>query len=244
MKIPLVYPKIPDGRLCPLNKCIVFEKYDGTNLHWVWKRDPGNTMTFTQSGGTWTHFGTRRDQFELTEQGIADFNAAHPGLEEAVPIFNRTYRKLGSYPIPHKYGPEQGNEVTLFTEFLGDKSFAGTHQVDDPKRLILIDVATTYKNLGIVSPGSFYGDYGQFDDHPGNTAGTKIPEYHIASILYSGKYTGQLVEEIRRGKYKVNEGVVCKGMYDGKVYMVKIKTNAYMERLKSEFKDKWKNYWE
>jgi len=239
MRVPLVYPKIPDGKLCPLTKCIAYEKYDGTNLHWIWKRNSNKP-----NDGTWTHFGTRRDQFELNEQGITDFNKAHPGLEEAVPIFNRTYRKLGSYPISHKYGPDVGNEVTLFTEFLGDKSFAGMHQSDDPKRLILIDVSVTYKNVGMVDPSQFCIDYGHFDDHPKNQAGSKIPEYHFSRFIYEGKYTGQFVEDVRTGKYNVGEGVVCKGMYAGKVHMVKIKTNAYMERLKVEFKDKWKNYWE
>ena len=28
------------------------------------------------------------------------------------------------------------------------------------------------------------------------------------------------------------------------LWMAKIKTNSYMERLKSEFQDNWKNYWE
>jgi len=230
MKVPLVYPKIQDSTACPLKKCIVFEKYDGTNLHWVWNKG-------------WTHFGTRRDRFELNEEGIAEFNAAHPGLEEAVPIFNKTYRELGKYPIPHKYAADDG-EVIIFTEFLGALSFAGTHQKNDPKRLILIDVATDYKGIGIVDPWSFAVDFGQFDDNPRNPAGSKIPEYHLAKIIYSGTYSGALSEDVRKGKYKVNEGVVCKGIVGDKLYMMKIKTNAYLERLKTEFKDNWGDYWE
>ena len=234
MKIPLAYPKIPDNTGCMLKKCVAFEKYDGTNLHWVWKREAND----------WTHFGTRRDQFELNDEGISDFNQAHPGLEEAIPIFNSTYRQLGKYPIPHKYAPDSGNEVIVFTEFLGPNSFAGSHQKDDQKQLILIDVATNYRNIGIVNTDSFYGDYGQFEDSPDNKAGSKIPEYHIARIVYQGNYSGQLVKDIQNGKYKVNEGVVIKGIIDGKVYMVKVKTNDYLKRLKFQFKDNWKDYWE
>jgi hypothetical protein len=49
-------------------QCIAFEKYDGTNLHWVWEIELG-----------WYAFGTRRRRFDLDEMGMAEFNAAHPG---------------------------------------------------------------------------------------------------------------------------------------------------------------------
>lgn len=77
-RVKLVYPKIPDSRNCPLTRCIAFEKYDGTNLHWVWEVELG-----------WYAFGTRRDRFDLDDMGIAEFNAAHPGLEEAPEIFQK-----------------------------------------------------------------------------------------------------------------------------------------------------------
>src|SRR4051812_4905814 len=75
----LHYPKIPDSRNCPGGPCIAFEKYDGTNLHWDWDRDFG-----------WHAFGTRRDQFNLTPDGIARFNQAHPGLEGCADLFGDT----------------------------------------------------------------------------------------------------------------------------------------------------------
>src|SRR4051812_33479077 len=37
----LHYPKIPGSRDCPGGRCLAFEKYDGTNLHWDWDRDIG-----------------------------------------------------------------------------------------------------------------------------------------------------------------------------------------------------------
>ena len=63
-KINLTYPKIQGSRDAPLKRCVAFEKYDGTNLHWLWLRDLG-----------WAAFGTRRDQFALDERGIAEFRA-------------------------------------------------------------------------------------------------------------------------------------------------------------------------
>src|ERR1700737_871249 len=91
----LHYPKIPSSEGCPGGRCIAFEKYDGTNLHWDWDRDFG-----------WHSFGTRRDSFDLPARGPRlrgipllgpaggeypsgrqRFDAAHPGLEEAVDVF-------------------------------------------------------------------------------------------------------------------------------------------------------------
>jgi len=223
MKIKLAYPKIPDTLDCPLKQCIAFEKLDGTNLHWVWNREKG-----------WHAFGTRRDRFNLDEQGIASFNQAHPGLEEAISLFRKSYEHLAEYPLKHKYGPisESTGDVILFTEFLGDKSFAGSHQKGDPKRLVLFDVMT---DKGITPPDQFVIDFGQFDD---------IPGYYIPQIVFSGKFSGQLFVDVRKNKFKVNEGVVVKGMFAGQVYMAKIKTTDYLERLKKEFKNDWKNYWE
>jgi LEA14-like dessication related protein len=44
---------------------------------------------------------------------------------------------------------------------------------------------------------------------------------------------------------QIAEGVVCKGMNrDGSVWMVKIKTYAYMQKLKQTFQQDWLNYWE
>jgi hypothetical protein len=75
----LHYPKIPGSRDCPGGGCVAFEKLDGTNLHWDWDRDFG-----------WHAFGTRRDEFNLTAQGVAAFAQKHAHLRESVDIFQAT----------------------------------------------------------------------------------------------------------------------------------------------------------
>jgi hypothetical protein len=214
-RIKLVYPKIPDSKNCPLKQCIAFEKYDGTNLHWVRDVELG-----------WYAFGTRRDRFDLDEMGIAEFNAAHPGLEEATIIFRKdfadtietVFRKNPQYNCP---------EITVFTEFLGANSFAGMHKKDDPKKLILFDVQT---DKGMISPEQFIRDFS---------------EVNIARVIYRGKLTGKFIDDVREGKYDVAEGVICKGSNSAnELWMVKIKTYAYMKRLQQAFKDDWENYWE
>lgn len=205
---------MPGSGEAPLGNCLAFEKYDGTNIHWVWDATLG-----------WYAFGTRRDRFDLDEEGIAEFNAAHPGLEECASVFLTSLANDLSTVLNELqyYNSEQ---LTVFTEFLGDNSFAGKHVASDEKRLVIIDILTS---IGFLAPETFVSDLG------------KLP---IARTVYRGKLTGKFAEEVREGRHGVAEGVVCKGVSDGKVWMVKIKTNAYMQRLKEAFAENWEDYWE
>lgn len=207
MKIDLIYPKIPENSDKFLGKCVAFEKYDGTNLHWIWDDWWG-----------WEAFGTRRTQFTFDEQGIKEFSKEHSELRLAPQIFKDTLKKqLDSFlrgSIKYrKFG------IILYTEFYGPNSFAGNHskidEENNSQKLIIIDVA--HSNGGFLSPQQFINDFSQFG---------------IADVIYEGKYTGQFTEDVRKGKYNVNEGVVCKGMVDNEVFMTKIKTNEYLRRLK------------
>ena len=85
----LHYPKMPGSGDAPLERCIAFEKYDGTNLHWDWDRDFG-----------WHAFGTRRDEFNLTDAGIAEFALRHAQLPQCVDVFQRTLGNELGPPLP------------------------------------------------------------------------------------------------------------------------------------------------
>ncbi|MDJ0650387.1 MAG: RNA ligase family protein [Xenococcaceae cyanobacterium MO_188.B19] len=215
-RVKLTYPKIPDSKNCPLEKCLAFRKYDGTNLHWIWENELG-----------WYGFGTRRNRYDLDEMGIAEFNLAHPGLEEAPNIFLRDLaRPLETiFRTNQKY---QSPEITVFTEFFGVNSFAGMHKQEDPKQLVLFDVET---DRGIVMPEEFIADFSSLK---------------IAEVIYRGKLTGKFIDDVRQGKYDVDEGVVCKGVSKttNNLWMIKIKTNSYMQKLKQAFQDDWEAYWE
>lgn len=213
----LYYPKIAGSRDAPLGRCVVFEKYDGTNLHWDWDRDFG-----------WHSFGTRRDEFDLSEPGAARFTAAHAHLHECVGIFRSTLAEvLEMVFMDHEtYRGIAG--FRAFTEFLGLNSFAGLHKADDPKRLVLFDVST--EASGMLGPERFVADFGH------------LP---IARVVYRGKLTGKFAEDVRNGEYDVSEGVVCKGGSGGAdLWMARIKTYAYLERLKRAFGERWEDYWE
>lgn len=220
MKIPLAYPKIPDTTNCPLTQCTALEKIDGTNLHFVWDQDSG-----------WTEFGTRRNRFSLNQNGINEFHHAHPGLSDCIDLFNEQIKPLGDYLLSAKYSTY--SEITIFTEYAGKQSFAGQHQPNDPKRLYVIDVLLDSEFLPLTN---FVTDFG---------TGLWLPLDCFPTIVYNGKYSGQFVQDIRSGKYPVNEGVIVRSPHPKhNSYRAKIKTHAYMERLQHEFKDNWHNYWE
>lgn len=106
-----------------------------------------------------------------------------------------------------------------------EHSFAGSH-ADEKKQEIIFDIMIDRE---FIQPLEFIDNFKSLD---------------IPKIIYKGKFSGQLVEDIRNGKYPLNEGAVIKGVHKDQVYMCKVKTNAYMERLKKEFGNKWEEYWE
>lgn len=228
----LHYPKTPGSAAAPLGRCVAFEKLDGTNLHWCWEPDFG-----------WHAFGTRRDQFNFTPEGITAFNRAHPGIEDAAPVFVATLAEPLDRLLRERFADRA---VKAFTEFVGPNSFAGAHKPDDPKRLVLFDV--WIEGQGFVAPKEFVAHFGH------------LP---TPRVVYEGKLTGAFLEAVREGKYGVAEGVVCKGGPDrpaqrntdvpagavasngtGDVWMVKVKTYTYLERLKATFGARWDEFWE
>ncbi|HYF62691.1 MAG TPA: RNA ligase family protein, partial [Herpetosiphonaceae bacterium] len=176
----------------------------------------------------WHSFGTRRDAFDLTARGIAAFAAAHEHLDAAADVFSASLadpieRIFQSLPFYQEFA-----EIRVFTEFFGPNSFAGLHKREDPKELRLFDVwAAPY---GFVGAARFVADF------------AAAP---AARKVYEGKLTGQFSEDVRAGRYNVQEGVVCKGGSGGAdVWMVKIKTQAYQARLRQAFAERWEDYWE
>ncbi len=217
MRAMLHYPKIPGSRHCPTGRCLAFEKYDGTSLHWDWDRDFG-----------WHAVGTRRDQFNLTPAGTEQFAQAHENLRPAPALFLGTLAEGLERVFRDNDNYRGFSSLKAFTEFLGPGSFAGLHRTDDNKGLILFDVWAD--GFGMVGPWQFVTDFGS------------LP---AARVVYEGRLTGKFADDVRTGKYGVAEGVVCKGGKGGPdLWMVKIKTNAYLERLKKAFAGRWEDYWE
>lgn len=109
-------------------------------------------------------------------------------------------------------------KATLFFEFWGDKSFAGNHNLNDTYRLTLID-CNPYKK-GWLDPRDFCKIFGDLDH---------------AKLLYNGTMNKEIVEDIKLSKYPgiTFEGVICKGLEKHNRTMFKIKTNAWIDKLKN-----------
>ena len=168
-------------------------------------------------------FGTRRDRYAYSDASLAQFHQDHPGLDGLDRAFEKIEQPLSDFLIKNYYGTK---EFIIFTEFHGHHSFAGTHDPKEEKKLTLFDVRIDGR---LMPPEQFIKLFEPFG---------------IPKVVFQGKFTGQLFVDVRQGKYPVGEGVVVKGVADNQVYMAKIKTNAYLEKLKSKFGDNWKEYWE
>jgi len=102
------------------------------------------------------------------------------------------------------------SEAIVFTEYYGPKTYAGNHVEGDEMRLVPIDLWK--KGLGFTPPDEF---------------SKLFPE---TRVVYRGKLSTQFVEDVRKGRLGVNEGVVCKGGTWGSVWYCKIKTDAWLAK--------------
>ena len=177
----------------------------------------GSNMRFEYSRKRgWYKFGTRTQLI----------NELDPVFGEAIPIFFETLAEGVEKVLRDRY--RERESAIVFAEFFGQKSFAGTHLAGDPKELVLFDV-NPYKD-GILGPREFVKSFGHLKS---------------AQVVYEGNFNDQLVDDVRNGRIEgLVEGVVCKGGSGHSLWMRKIKTNAYRERLERLYTEGWEKYWE
>lgn len=160
----------------------------------------------------WEKFGTRRHLFDQTD----------PVFGEAIPLF---LDRLGKEITDRVKDEHRGvQRITAFTEFFGPNSFAGSHVPGEPKELKLFDVFLFQK--GFIPPKKFVAMFGD------------LPQ--TAEVVYEGNVTKQLVMDVKKGKFKVDEGLILKGAD----FMVKVKTDEYFRRLRHKYPERWQEYGE
>jgi hypothetical protein len=166
----------------------------------------------------WHKFGTRHQLFDKT----------HEVFGSAVDIFLNKYAQ--TIEDLRKQEFRESQSVIVFCEFFGKESFAGQHKPDDPKDLMLFDV--NFHKRGIMSPRDFK-DFFEGKD--------------VAQVVYEGNLNEEFIAAVKENRLDgvtLNEGVVCKGGSGHDVWMAKIKTNQYFDKLKAVYADGWKQYWE
>jgi hypothetical protein len=116
----------------------------------------------------------------------------------------------------------QWRDAICFFELYGPSSFAGTHNFEEKLDVTLIDV-NPYKE-GILVPTEFIKLFGHLD---------------IPKVCYEGHVTTELFDKVKNSALNgmTFEGCVCKGNDDGKLIMFKIKSNAWLNKLKIYCKD-------
>lgn len=202
------YPSIINSSKAPRKSCVAFDKIDGSNLRFKYTLKQGFAL-----------FGSRT---QLIDE-------SHPHLGQGVTLFKKQYlNPLTDFLKSHK-DYRNFREVIVFAEFWGQNSFAGIHIPTDEKFLDFFDVLLGHKDRKFVSPKQFLKDFR--DD-----VGLPVP-----SVVYEGNLNDAFVKMVRDDQldYKLHEGVVCKGNESsgaarGGVWMCKIKTQKYLDKLKAK----------
>jgi hypothetical protein len=127
--------------------------------------------------------------------------------------------------------------ITVYGEFFGDGSFAGSHLPDKKYDVVMFDVNVHKK--GFVSPKEFHDVFGGMP---------------VAELVYVGNLNQEFIKSVQDGtfsieskypvKTRIPEGIVAKIGSGHHLKMFKIKTQAYREELKRVYTDQWTQFWE
>jgi len=210
------YWSIPGPSKGHHEKCHVYAKYDGSNLRLEWSKKRG-----------WYKFGTRKMMIDQS----------HPIYGNAIDLFLDKYEK----DLDHIFKSDKlfynVRNVVVFAEWFGSKSFAGQHFPDDEKDIVIFDVNLHQK--GFLDPKTFNT---VFD---GLKVAEEIQECNFGPALIENvKKENISIESMFKIKPEIPEGVICKGGKNHKLWMCKIKTERYKNKLKDFYEEDWEKYWE
>jgi hypothetical protein len=187
----------------------------GQHCYAFYKYDGSNLRFEWSKKQGWYKYGTRNRLFDKTD----------PDFGSAIELFMNTYADgLAKVFAGKEY--RNSDRAIVFAEFFGPNSFAGSHVATDTKQLMLFDVNLHKK--GILDPKRFIGDFGHLN---------------VAQVIYEGEFTQEFIDSVYQGNQPVVEGVIVKGGTGHSLWMRKVKTAAYKQRLKELFKTDWEKYW-
>lgn len=167
-------------------------------------------------------FGTRKRLFDEKDEVFGC----------AIPLFMDKFSKKLEEIFSNNKIFHGVRDIICFAEFFGENSFAGQHVLEEEKKLVLFDV-WLYKK-GLIGPKDFVKLFSN-------------NSFESAKVVYEGKFTGKLIEDVRKGVFKdkgVFEGVICKSGEFNDIQMCKVKTNEYLEKLKVYCSKDWADFWE
>ena len=179
-------------------------------------------------------------RFKWTQkQGFSVFGTRTQLIDETTPYWGQVvdlFKSTLAAPLDKFFRTSKDyrdyREIICFGEFFGPDSFAGRHK-DGSKKIVLFDVLLGHKQRKLVLPQQFIKDF----------SFVETPE-----VVYRGVLSDSFIESVRNST-TLSEGVICKGVERsgaafGGVWMTKIKTRSYFDRLRGEFPDDYNKYWE
>lgn len=185
----------------------------GSPCHVFYKYDGSNLRWEWNKKRGWYKFGTRTRLFDRSDEQFGS----------AIDLFLGT---IADDIVTTVVSSFRVTDFIVFTEYFGPNSFAGTHHDADEKTLKLFDV-NLYKK-GIVPPREFVKAFGDKE--------------YSAQFLGVHNLNSTLIESVKSNTELV-EGVICKGVNDrGQLWMTKIKTDKYLDRLKNHYGNNWEKY--
>jgi hypothetical protein len=109
--------------------------------------------------------------------------------------------------------------ITVYSEFFGENSFAGQHDWNEPHDVVIFDMFMYKKDF--LPPGDFI----------------KIFEnMHTPKLLWrGGVVTEQAIQFVQWNCFgnEVKEGIVFKGVNNKKVWMAKVKTQQWLDKVRA-----------
>lgn len=162
----------------------------------------------------WYKFGTKSILIDKTSEQFS----------EVIPLFLEKYGDSLPKVFTDRY--KKVENFVVFSEYVGPNSFAGKHEPNDIMDIILFDV-NQYKR-GFITPWEFVDRFGHLD---------------IPRIVYEGKLTEELIEDVKKNKYNLKEGIIGKGIYktkkDGElIWQIKAKTNEWLSVIRERLGEK------
>lgn len=143
----------------------------------------------------------------------------HPIFGDAISLIRNSYEE----GLSKVFREQKYQNTVAFFEYYGPNSFAGNHPDPESERKVtLIDVSPFKK--GILDPNDFIDLF----SHLGRPY-----------VCYYGKANNDFVQQVKNSTLSgmSEEGVVCKGFKDKKIIMFKIKSDKWLDKLKSFCKD-------
>jgi len=152
-------------------------------------------------------FGTRSRLLDASEKPFG----------EAISLLKGKYED----DLSRIFVEEKWKKVIAFFEFYGPNSCFGTH-ADEPHDVTLIDV-NPY-NKGILPPREYIDLFGSLDG---------------PAVLYQGIVNQDFIDSVKNSALDgmTFEGVVCKGVKSNQTVMFKVKSQAWLSKLRSYCKD-------